>query len=246
MHRKGVIQISKIINLKNNSGSGKIEVKNISNETLEFNIYGDIVNDMWDKWTYDDVAPSDIVDMLKEYPNVKNIDIHINSAGGSVFGGMAIYNMLKNHSAHKTVYVDGLAGSISSVIMMAGDEIVVPSNSYIMIHHALCGIQGNAIELRKMAETLDVVDVGILEVYKTKLKNEDDLEVIKNFIDESTWFTGTDFEKYFNITVTKAVEVAAYTGELLAKYTNIPKELIEEELDEGIELLKAKLKLALM
>lgn len=241
-----MIKISKILKLKNKSGSGKIEVKNITSDKIQIDIMGDIVSDLWDKWSYDDVAPTDITDILKEYPNIKNIDIHINSAGGSVFGGMAIYNMLKNHSAYKTVYVDGLAGSISSVIMMAGDDIIVPSNSFVMIHHALVGIQGNAIELRKMASTLDIIDAGILEVYKTKLKDENDLETIKTLIDESTWFTGKEFEKYFNITVSEEVKVAAYAGDLLAKYTNIPKELISEELDEGIEVLQAKLKLITM
>ena len=64
----------------------------------------------------------------------ENINIHINSGGGSVFGGIAIYNMLRRNNAHKTVYVDGLAASIASVIMMAGDEIVMPKNATVMIH----------------------------------------------------------------------------------------------------------------
>lgn len=65
---------------------------------------------------------------------MSSINIHINSGGGSVFGGIAIYNMLKRNSAQKTVYIDGIAASIASVIAMAGDRIIVPANATMMIH----------------------------------------------------------------------------------------------------------------
>ena len=66
--------------------------------------------------------------------NLKQIDLHIHSPGGDVFDGIAIYNLLKNHPANKTVYIDGLAASMASVIAMAGNEIIMPENAMMMIH----------------------------------------------------------------------------------------------------------------
>ncbi|WP_330594436.1 Clp protease ClpP, partial [Clostridioides difficile] len=70
------------------------------------------------------------------------MNIYINSGGGSVFAGMAIYNMLKRHEGFKTVYVDGIAASIASVIALAGDRVVIPQNAYFMIHKPWIGLCG--------------------------------------------------------------------------------------------------------
>ena len=79
-----------------------------------------------------------------KYPDASEIRIYINSYGGSVFEGTAIYNQLKRHPAHKTVYVDGFACSIASVIAMAGDEVVMPRNTMMMIHNMWSCVCGNA------------------------------------------------------------------------------------------------------
>ena len=89
---------------------------------------------------------------------MKQINIYINSRGGSVFEGTAIYNQLRRHPAHKTVYVDGFACSIASVIAMAGDEVVMPRNALMMVHNAMMGVWGNAAELRKAADDLDKIN----------------------------------------------------------------------------------------
>jgi len=193
-----------------------------SNQELYF--YGDIVSDEWDKWSDADTCPQDIIDILSQIDESKPLDIYINSGGGSVFAGMAIYNMLMRTKSFKTVHVDGVAGSISSVIAMAGDKIVMPSNSYLMIHHALCGIQGNPIELRKMADTLDKIDVGMLEVYKSKLVDGVDIETIKTMIDNETWMTGDEASKYFNIEVIQSNNAVASISKL-DMYNKVPKEL---------------------
>ena len=104
------------------------------------------------------MAPGDVKKFLDQLDGTENINIHINSGGGSVFGGIAIYNMLRRNNAHKTVYVDGLAASIASVIMMAGDEIVMPKNATVMIHKPSASYfftTKNADDLRKDAESLD-------------------------------------------------------------------------------------------
>ena len=253
--------MSKILELKhydkvnNKSYNGKLEIKNITNEEADFYIYGDIISSEW-KWEESDVNVQDVLDFLKDLDNVSNINIHTNSGGGNVFAGMAIYNVLKQHKATKTVYVDGLAGSIASVIAMVGDRIVIPANSYIMIHHALAPIIGNAIEMRKMADTLDVIDEGILEVYKSKLKDGVDIETIKQLIDDGTWLTGKQASEYFDIEVGEELQAVAYFGNIDV-YANVPDELVakvedqEKEHDipdvpkvnDNIENLKAKLKL---
>ena len=88
--------------------------------------------------------------------------------GGSVFEGTAIYNQLKRHPAHKTVYVDGFACSIASVIAMAGDEVVMPRNTMMMIHNMWSCVCGNAAELRKAADDLDIINDAGRQAYLSK------------------------------------------------------------------------------
>ena len=104
--------------------------------TMELYIYGDVRGDRRDFWTGETEESQASAEYFKQAleasPNVEQIDIYINSYGGSVFEGTAIYSQLKRHPAHKTVYVDGFACSIASVIAMAGDEIVMPRNALMM------------------------------------------------------------------------------------------------------------------
>lgn len=137
---------------------GFMEIKNKSEEKAELYIYGDIVRDEWYKWSDTDVCPQDITDFLKELDKAKDLDIFINSGGGSVHGGLAIYNQLKRHSGFKTVHIDGIAASIASVIACAADKIVIPSTAQFMIHKPSVMIweNMNADDLRREAESLDV------------------------------------------------------------------------------------------
>ena len=82
------------------------------------------------------VSPQHISKQLKKMQDAGNITVNINSNGGDVFSGIAIYNMLKKHPAHITVNIDGIAASIASVIAMAGDQINMPGNAVMMIHNA--------------------------------------------------------------------------------------------------------------
>ena len=95
--------------------------------TLDLYIYGDVESDYLDWWTWDIVESETSANKFREelnaHPDVQQINIYINSYGGSVFEGTAIFNQLKRHPAHKTVYVDGFACSIASVIAMAGENL---------------------------------------------------------------------------------------------------------------------------
>ncbi|EKN40769.1 serine protease, partial [Clostridium botulinum CFSAN001627] len=104
---------------------GFMEIKNSSNGNGELYLYGDIVSDQWGKWSDDDTCPQDVANFLKELNSFDSLDIYINSGGGSVFAGIAIYHQLKRHNGFKTVHIDGIAASITSVISCAGDKVII-------------------------------------------------------------------------------------------------------------------------
>lgn len=168
--------------------------------TLDIYIYGDVEGDSYDWWT-DEVIESETSanhfrDELAKYPNATQINIYINSYGGSVFEGTAIYNQLRRHPAHKTVYIDGFACSIASVIAMAGDEIVMPRNALMMIHNMWMSAVGNAAELRKAADDLDVINAAGRGAYLAKAGDKLPEEKLIEMMDAETWLTAEDCITY--------------------------------------------------
>ena len=168
--------------------------------TVDIYIYGDVEGDSYDWWT-DEVIESETSanhfrDELAKYPNATQINIYINSYGGSVFEGTAIYNQLRRHPAHKTVYIDGFACSIASVIAMAGDEIVMPRNALMMIHNMWMGAVGNAAELRKAADDLDVINAAGRGAYLAKAGDKLPEEKLIEMMDAETWLTAEDCITY--------------------------------------------------
>ena len=161
--------------------------------TLELYIYGDVEGDSQNFWTGEvirsETSAKALRDALAQYPDAKEIAIYINSAGGSVTEGTAIYNQLKRHSAHKTVYVDGFACSVASVIAMAGDTVIMPRNTMMMIHNMSWGIFGNAAELRKSADDLDAINQAGMAAYLQKAGDKLDAGKLKEMCDAETWLT---------------------------------------------------------
>ncbi|MBJ8038404.1 Clp protease ClpP, partial [Bacillus cereus] len=198
-------------------------VKNQTDSSADFYIYGDIINNTGWKWDDSDIMPDDVKNILGQLDDKSNLNIYVNSGGGSVFAGLAIYNMLKRNKAQKTVYVDGVAASIASVIALAGDRVVVPSNAFLMIHKPWTISAGNANDFRKMAEDLDHIESGILNVYKENLKDGIGMEEIQQLVDAETWLSGEEAKKYFNIEVVEAKEVAACTSNYFEKYQKTPE-----------------------
>ena len=230
--------MNKILNLQNKDTKtgelknvGKIEIKNQTEEKAELYFYGDIVSDSWSSWwTDEDKCPQDVSDFLKSLENSQDIDIYINSGGGSVFAGIAIYSMLKRHKGKKTVHVDGLAASIASVIALAGDEVIVPKYANFMIHNPLCMLWNsyNASDLRKIASTLDSCKESILNIYMENVKEGVTKEELSALMDEEKWFTGDSAAELFNIKVEDEFELVACSSEFLDKYKNTPKNLFKE------------------
>ncbi len=221
------------------------DIKKISNDTADIYFYGEIVGDEWEKWSDTDTCPQDIIVVLKKTEN-RDLNIFINSPGGSVFAGLAIYNILKRRPEKKTVYIDGVAASIASIIAMVGDEIIMPQNSFLMIHKPFSYVSGNADDMRKMADDLDILQSSIEEVYKSKLKNIENIELIKNMMAAETWLTAKESEKYFNITVSEGNKATNKLNFDLSRYNNTPKNLIQNlAKNEDLEAERLKLELEL-
>jgi ATP-dependent Clp protease, protease subunit len=130
------------------------------------------------------------LDELKTLGRVAELTIRINSPGGSVFDGVAIYNALKRHDAAITICIDGIAASIASVIAMAGDEVVMPENAMLMLHDPSGLVVGTAIEMRAMAEALDRVKAGMVAAYRNK-SGRDDAE-IEALLAAETWLSAEE------------------------------------------------------
>lgn len=203
-----------------------LSVKNETLTSADLFFYGDIVSDWWGAWNDTDQYPEAIREFLKGCEG-KDLNIYINSAGGSVFAGIAIYNMLSRHKGFKTVHVDGMAASIASVIALAGDRVIVPSNAFLMIHKPWAECTGNADDCRKMADDLDAVEAGILNVYKAHLAEGATIEDIQRMVAEETWLNGEEAAKYFAVETGEAKAYAAKITETAQTYGNIPDQIIK-------------------
>lgn len=168
--------------------------------TLDLYIYGDVESDGYDWWAdriiESETSANHFREELSKHPNVEQINIYINSYGGSVFEGTAIYNQLKRHNAHKTVYIDGFACSIASVIAMAGDEVVMPKNALMMIHNMWMFASGNAAELRKAADDLDIINTAGRGAYMDKAGDKLDEATLIEMMDSETWLTAEQCIQY--------------------------------------------------
>jgi ATP-dependent Clp protease protease subunit len=151
-------------------------------KTLNIQVHGVIDGG----WLDEDTSSAEIAAALAEHQDAKRIDVHINSVGGSLFGGVALYNLLQAHPAEVTSYVDGLAASAASLIAMAG-KTVMGRGAMLMIHNPMAIAMGDAREMRRMAADLDKARDALLAIYKAKTgKDSTDL---KSMLDAETFLT---------------------------------------------------------
>ena len=218
-----------------------LKVKNMTETNADLYFYGDIVSDWMDAWSVEDKYPEEIRRFLNEAKG-KDLNIYINSGGGSVFAGMAIYNMLKRHSGHKKVIVDGLAASISSVIALAGDEIEIPENAYFMIHKPWSYCQGDADDFKTRSEMLDKLEEGIVSVYEENLTDGTSVDDIKNMMSEETWMTGEEASKIFkNVSTVSSLNVLNCASDM--KFKHRPENLTNKKVDEELENIALEIEL---
>ncbi|MED4124023.1 Clp protease ClpP [Halalkalibacterium halodurans] len=224
-----------------------LSVKNLTSESADLYIYGEIVDNTDWKWDETDVMPDDVKSVLDQLDSLKTLNIYINSPGGSVFAGLAIYNMLKRNTAQKKAYIDGVGASMASIIPFAADQVFIPSNAFLMIHKPLLWTVGNATDLRKAAEDLDVIESGMIDIYKANLAEGIEIDEIQRMMEAETWLTGTEAAKYFNVEVIEAKQVAALSTHVFKKYNKTPSSLIESpEANDQQDLIKLQNELDLL
>lgn len=165
-----------------------IKVLAKANRTAEVLVYGPIGED----WYGNGVTAKQFRDDLKAAGDIDEIVVRINSPGGQVFDGIAIYNELRAHKARKIVQVDGYAASIATVIAMAGDEIVLGTGTAMMIHGPSTVAWGPADTMRETADMLDKVAVGMVDAYArfNKSMARDDIEALMS--DGDHWYTAAE------------------------------------------------------
>ncbi|QIW22570.1 head maturation protease, ClpP-related [Bacillus thuringiensis] len=172
------LSMNKLLNLKRDI---RFEAKG-ENE-YKLTVYGSIGG-----WFSENNAES----VRRKIQDVKaeKIHVHINSGGGSAFDGVAICNLLKQHDAEVIVHIDGWAASAASVIAMAGDKIIMPSNTMMMIHQASTFEYGNADLFEKTARDLRKIDSALAASYKKRFVGTD--EELKQLLKDETWLTAEE------------------------------------------------------
>lgn len=148
----------------------------------ELFIYDDIGGDMFG----DGITAKDVADAVKGFGDQSALDVYINSYGGSVFQGLAIYNILRRHPARITTHIDGIAASAASVVAMAGDEVRMAANGFLMIHNAWGIAAGDGEAMRRAAKDIDLATESIAQTYASRRGG--DIERIREWMAAETWF----------------------------------------------------------
>ena len=198
-----------------------------SGDVPEIYIYDEIAPPMPEWWGESDVVSAKaVLAALEEVGDVEKLVVRINSPGGDVFEGVAIYNALVRHSATIHVEIDALAASIASLVAMAGDIIVMAGNALMMLHRAWTIAYGDADELSIVVESLRRVDKTIIDTYDARTGDNSTPEQIEEWLAAETWMTAEEaIERGF----------ADRAGELKAgvearvpegRFKNTPKQLI--------------------
>lgn len=158
-----------------------------------------------------------------------DLNLRLNSPGGSVFDAVAIYNALQRHDGKVTVTIDGIAASAASYIAMAGDEILMPENAFLMIHDPSGLVMGTAGDMRDMADALDKIAGSLIKGYAAKSGKPD--EDIAMLMAAETWFDASEaVEAGFADRVADPVRIAARFD--IAAFRNAPPLLVQAVNDE--------------
>lgn len=195
-------------------------------------IFGEIVSFKWDDT---DTTAASFQKDLKELGEVSQINLHINSPGGSVFEGIAIGNMLRQHKARVVAHVDALAASIASVIVASCDEVIMPENSMLMIHNPWTISMGNAKELRKQADDLDKIAESSVVTYLAKAGEKLTEEKIKQIMDEETWMSAQEAYNYGLCDVVESANkvAASISQKLFETYQKVPEKLLDSRQEDS-------------
>lgn len=176
--------MGKLLDFKGCQAGSPLKIVNKSATEAEIILYAAIGQDFWGDGSL--ISAKDFSEQLKKIPDTVNtINLRINSPGGDVFDGIAIFNRLKAHKAKKIIHIDGLAASIASIIALAGDEIVMGEGALYMIHLPWTYTGGNRMELDNTVNRLMDIEEQMLGIYAKKTgmsKNE-----IRSMLEKETW-----------------------------------------------------------
>lgn len=207
-----------------------IRAKGKKDKYAELVLYGEIGEDMWGEG----ITAKMVSDALKDFGPIDQLDVRINSMGGSVFEGVSIYNRLKQSKAKVTTYVDGLAASIASIIAMAGDEIVLSEGTVMMIHSPMGFTFGNQQDHENTIEILDTIEEEMIGIYSRR--TEMSRSEIRKMLKEETWMGAEEaIEMGFGTTISEDAQMVACSKEALKYFSkhfkNMPKEKIVTDKD---------------
>ncbi len=155
---------------------------------------GDLCMEMYDVIGADyfgaGITAQTVSDCMANAGVYNSITCRINSPGGDLFEGVAIYNLLKSSGKPVNIIVDGMAASAASLIAMAGEKVTMGTGTLMMIHRAMAMTAGFADDMRKMADTLDTVTASAADLYvaKTGMKKDD----IMSMMAAETWMSAQD------------------------------------------------------
>lgn len=228
--------------LAKNKGRGEFKAEKAADSATLY-LYDAIVSsDLEAEW-FGGVAPKSFIDQLKSI-DAKEINLRINSPGGSVFAARAMEQALREHPAKIVAHIDGYAASAASFLVMAADEIRIAPGAMVMIHKAWTGLYGNADDLRKEADLLDKIDGTLVDTYAAR--SGKDKAVIADWMAAETWFTAQEavdagladaINESDAKAQTKAWDLSAYANAPAVAFVEPPK----AEVTDALSARQAKL-----
>jgi ATP-dependent Clp endopeptidase proteolytic subunit ClpP len=199
-----------------------LEVRNLAtneSDPVEFLIYEQIGQSWWDG---SGVAAKEFAEQFNAVPAGRKISLRINSPGGAIADGLAIYNTIAKRRQDVTAFVDGYSLSAASFLMLAAGKVVAPSNAIVMIHKPQGWVDGDAKAMRQMADILDTHQDSIASIYAQKTGK--DSKEINNALDAETWFTG-DEAKAFGLVDEVTAATTINNSFDLKQFRNVPSAL---------------------
>ena len=176
------------------------------------------------------VSAKSFLDELGALPDEASLTLRLNSPGGSVFDAVAIYNALKRHAGPVSVWIDGIAASAASYVAMAGDEVVMPENTFLMVHDPSGVVFGSADDMRAMAEALDKIKGSLVAGYVAKSGgSEGDIAAL---MAKETWLDAAEaVELGFADRLAEPVRIAARFH--VGRFRNAPPALVDATAEIG-------------
>lgn len=237
----------KLLDFKGVRAGSPLKIFNKSETEAEIVIYAGIgQGGFWDS-ADSMVSAKNFSDQLKQLPDtIKTLNVRINSPGGDVFDGIAIYNRLKQHKAKKVVYIDGLAASIASVIALAGDEVIMGEGALFMVHLPWTFAVGNRNDLDNVVNRLSDVEEQMLSIYtkKTKMSRTE----VRALLEAETWMdSSTAIDKGFadktseeTFAIAASVKKAPWINKMPEKFTS-QTDVVQEKINALKKNLNARL-----